>query len=506
MKYFTLIGNHDAIEPSREGFGAALTIFFHYKNEIDGVYIFSTPDKPNFPYKQMAEKTMRRMKQEKKDLLVSIVELDLENPVNFDLVYKVMLDESQKVMEKDSIKNDEKIINITSGTPTMTTCWVLLQKSGLIPNAKLIQSFELQFQRQYGKTCQEVNLAIDDFPEIKTPSKEKRELNRTKAELRVLKEEKTTSEIDDAIPNLIGTSESIRNIKAQILDLINAETHVLILGEPGTGKEIVARAIWHTHRKEIDKDLNVFDCGQFEPNIIISELFGHEKGAFTGADRTKKGIIEQNNGRMIYLDEIGNIPVEKQGVFMRFLQFGDWKRVGADRINKSQIQIVAATNKDINDPDVFAPDLRDRFHEVVCIPPLRERRDDIEPLVDYFLLREGKDVSFAKDIYKDLIKYPWPGNVRQLEMWIQRICRAYNDVHIEWEDIPDRLRPDGAIGLEDEMLFPDFPIDFKEYTENLKLRALEIAEGNKSKADRLLGFKAGTIKQWMFQREKRNQL
>ena len=191
---------------------------------------------------------------------------------------------------------------------------------------------------------------------------------------------------------------------------------------------------------------------------------------------------------------------------MRFLQFGDWKRVGADRINKSQIQIVAATNKDINDPDVFAPDLRDRFHEVVCIPPLRERRDDIEPLVDYFLLREGKDVSFAKDIYKDLIKYPWPGNVRQLEMWIQRICRAYNDVHIEWEDIPDRLRPDGAIGLEDEMLFPDFPIDFKEYTENLKLRALEIAEGNKSKADRLLGFKAGTIKQWMFQREKRNQL
>ena len=129
MVYFTLIGNHDVIDKNQEGFGAALTIFFHYKNELDGVYIFTSSDKSNFPYKQMAEKTMGRMKLEKKDLPVSVIELDLENPVNFNLVYNVMLDETQKEIEKDSIQSEVKIINITSGTPTMTTCWVLLQKS-----------------------------------------------------------------------------------------------------------------------------------------------------------------------------------------------------------------------------------------------------------------------------------------------------------------------------------------------------------------------------------------
>ena len=176
MKYFTIIGNHDVIDSNHKGFGAALTIFFYYKDEIDGVYIFTSPDKPHFHYKQMAEKTMLRMQQEKKGISVSIIEMDIENPVNFDLVYKVMLDETHKVMEDDNIQDDEKIINITSGTPTMSTCWVLLHKSSLIPSSKLIQSFEPQFQRLYGKSCQVVDLTIDNFPEINTPSKEKREL------------------------------------------------------------------------------------------------------------------------------------------------------------------------------------------------------------------------------------------------------------------------------------------------------------------------------------------
>ena len=122
MKYLTFIGNHDAIGPDTIGFVAALTIFMNYKDDIDGVYILTTSDNPRFAYKQMAEKTMRRMQGEKPELPVIIIEMDLENPVNFDLVYKVMLDETQKVIDNDKIQEDEKIINITSGTPTMTTC------------------------------------------------------------------------------------------------------------------------------------------------------------------------------------------------------------------------------------------------------------------------------------------------------------------------------------------------------------------------------------------------
>ena len=246
MKYFTFIGNHDFIEPSREGFGAALTIFFNYKDDLDGVYIFASQDKPGRPYMEMAKKTMRRMLQEKKELPVTIIEIGLDNPVNFDLVYKVMLDETKKVIESDNIVDDEKIINITSGTPTMSTCWVLLQKSGLISNAILVQSFEKQFQRKYGKACQEVNLEIEDFPEIKSTNAIKRELDRTKAEVKVLKDEKSVKDIDDTFPNIVGSSTSVRQLKEQILKLIDSQTH--ILGEPVTGKEVVARAIWQEHR------------------------------------------------------------------------------------------------------------------------------------------------------------------------------------------------------------------------------------------------------------------
>ena len=503
MKYFTIIGNHDAISPDTVGIGPALTIFMKYIEEIDGVYIFTSTDTSKFPYKETAEKTKRRMQSEKKDLPVKVIEMDLDNPVNFDLVYKVMLDEVQKVMEKDNIQNDEKIINITSGTPTMTTCWVLLQKSGLIPNAKLLQSFEPQYQRKHGKSCQEVDLEIVDFPEIRSPNALKRELNRTKAEVEILKDEKSTKDIDDSIPAIIGQSVVVRNMKEQILKLIDSETHVLILGEPGTGKEVVARAIWNHHRKEHDNDLNVFDCGTFSEDLILSELFGHEKGAFTGADKAKMGIVGQCNGKMIYLDEIGNIPREKQSVLMRFLQFGEWKKVGSERVNKSDIQIISATNKDINDPDIFAPDLRDRFDEIVQLPPLRDRKDDIKLLVDYFLLREDKNVSLDQNVYEKLLSYPWPGNIRQLEKWVQRICRFYKDAHIQWADIQENLKPDLPSSFDDDLQYPDYPIDYNNYIDQLRARALELSGGNMSQAARLLGLKPVTFRQWVHQRKKR---
>jgi|APSaa5957512576_1039674.scaffolds.fasta_scaffold07053_5 two-component system, NtrC family, response regulator AtoC len=502
MKYFTIIGNHDVIDPKQTGFGAVLTIFFHYKDDIDAVYIFTSPDKPHFLYKQTAEKIMRRMQAEKKALPVFIIEMDIDSPVDFDLVYKTLLDETQTVIEKDNIKDDPKIINITSGTPTMSTCWVLLQKSGLIPNAKLVQSFEPRFQQKYGKTCQVVDLDIDDFPEIDTPSKEKRALNRANQEIKILRNEKSRAEKDDTIPRLIGKSKQIRDIKEQIIELIDRETHVLILGEPGTGKEVVAKAIWDIHRKDLDKDLNVFDSGTFSDELILSELFGHIKGAFTGANQDKKGIVEQCDGKMLYLDEIGNIPLKNQSVLLRFLQFGEWKRVGSTKINKSHIQVVAATNMDIYDKAIFRADLKDRFHEIIMLPTLRERKSDIPFLTDFFLNKVNKNVSFDKSIFEQLKQYQWPGNVRQLEMWINRICRKFKDLQLTWDDIPDILKPDKHQTPSD-FDFPELPIDSIDFIQKLRHHALEIADGNKAKADRLLGLKEGTIKQWMFQREKR---
>ena len=502
MKYFTIIGNHDAIDKNHEGFGAALTIFFHYIDDISAVYLFASPDKPDFSYINTAEKIKRRMLQERKDLPIDIIELDIANPVNFNLVYKVLLNETQNIIVDNNIKDNEKIINITSGTPTMSTCWVLLQKSGLIPNAQLVQSFEPRFQRQYGKTCQVVDLTIDDFPEINTLSKEKLELNRVHEELKILKEEQSVNSIDRSMPNLIGKSEKMRVVKDQILQLIDTNTHVLILGELGTGKEIIAKSIWDIYRKNIDKEFNPFDCGQFDPNLIISELFGYEKGAFTGANKQKIGIIEVNNGRMLYLDEIGNIPLENQGVFLRFLQFGEWKRVSSTKTNKSQIQVVAATNKDIYDKSVFRADLKDRFHEIIELPPLRERHGDIRLLTEYFLVKINKNISFDSTVYKKIENFSWPGNVRQLEMWVKRICRRYKDIQLSWDEIPSILHPDNK--KDDKNYdFPELPVDYNRFTTDFRLHALEMANGNKSKADRLLGMKDGTMKQWMHQRMKR---
>ncbi|MBC8322020.1 MAG: sigma 54-interacting transcriptional regulator [Candidatus Marinimicrobia bacterium] len=503
MKYFTIIGNHDAIDPSRPGFGAVLTIFFHYKETIDGVYIFTTPDNPKFPYRQTAEKIKLRMEAEKKDLSVSIIEMDLENPIDFDLVYTTMLDETQTVIENNNIQDFPKIINITSGTPTMATCWVLLQKSGLISNAKLIQSFETKFQQAYGKTCQEVDLSIDDFPEIKTPTEAKRALNRVKREITILKKEKSTAKKDDAIPGLIGKSTKIREIKEEIIEWMDKDTHVLILGERGTGKDVVAKAIWDVYRKETDKEFHQFDCGQLESNLITSQLFGHEKGAFTGATQRKKGIVELVDGKMLFLNEVGNLSLEGQNNLLGIVEKGQGMRVGGDKPYYSHIQVVAATNKDVNDETIFKADLKDRFDAIIEIPPLRSRQGDIRLLIDYFLDRENKNVSFGDSVYKQLELYSWPGNVRELYKWIRQICRRYKDIRLSWADIPDGKKPNKTQSISGYD-FPDLPVDSNDFIAKLRFHALEMAEGNKSKADRLLGLKDGTIRQWQFKREERN--
>ncbi len=502
MKYFTLIGNHDFISKDSEP-GAAMTIFNVYKDKIDGVYIFASPG----IYKEMSEKIARRMKNfsDNKELHVSIVDVDIESPVDFDLVYKAMLDESRTVIESDKLDEEEIIINITSGTPTMCTCWVLLAQSSLIPNAKLIQSFEIRFQRKYGKACQEVDLNIDDFPEIKSPDKLKRALNRINKENKILKSEKKVIEIDLKMPDLIGNSKAMRQIKDQIFRMIDSETNVLILGERGTGKEVVAKSIWNTHRKKLDKKFIAYDCGGFSPNLIASELFGYKKGAFTGADKDKEGLLEANDGKMIFLDEIGNIPRANQNVFMRLLQSGEIRRLGSNDVKKLNVQIIAATNKDINDEEIFASDLKDRFQETITVPPLRDRKEDIPILADFFLKRSNKNVSLAKSVHAELIKYQWEGNIRELQNWVGRMCRYFNNEQVEWDDIPENYRPDSPSFSDEEIFYPEFPFDYNKYIDQLRLRAIETAKGNASEADRLLKLKDGTMKQWRHQRKNRSE-
>ena len=208
---------------------------------------------------------------------------------------------------------------------------------------------------------------------------------------------------------------------------------------------------------------------------------------------------------MIFLDEIGNIPRENQNVFMRLLQSGEIRRVGSNTVKTLSVQIVGATNKDINDEEIFASDLRDRFQETITIPPLRERKEDIPILVEFFLNRSNKNISFAESVLSELMIFSWPGNVRELQNWVGRMCRYFDNERVEWLDIPENYRPDSPSMSDEEIHYPDFPFNYKDYVDQLRLRAIEVAKGNSSEADRLLGFKDGTIKQWKFQRKSRSK-
>lgn len=512
MIYLTLVGNHDALDNSREGYGAALTIFLQYKKLISDVYIFVTSSKgtDRVNYKEIAENSKAIMLAEKPQINVKLVTIDLPNPVDFDLVYPNLLHETQKLLDREDIKAREKIINITSGTPTMTTCWVLLHKSGLIPNSKLIQSFETKYARERGKSTQEVNLEIDDFPQITAPEELKRQLTIISRKNVQLTEKLNVSDLDRQLPEIVGQSRPIREIKEQIMKDIDAETHVLILGERGTGKQVVAEAIWRLYHREKDKELTTFDCGAFSETLLLSELFGHKRGAFTGATEERTGLLKQCDNRMLFLDEIGNFPMNGQQALLRFVSDGEFRPLGSNAVHKVETQIIAATNKNIHDSTLFAQDLKDRFDEIIELPPLRQRKEDIPLLINHFLLIFSKKqgtrtpLTLRQEVAQKLQEYDWPGNVRELEKWIQKLCRRFEGGELSLKDLPTKLI--ASIMRDEEMYeLPDLPlaIPLKDYIDKIREKARLRARGNMAEVDRLLGQNTGTEKQRQFRQKQK---
>lgn len=501
MIYFTFIGNHDAIS-STDSFGAAVNIFTNYKEEIQKIFFFITPKTTLADYHSIANDNANIIKQYKDSVEIVYVHLKLQNPVDYDLVYPVMLDEVLNIIEKYNLQDDPKIINITSGTPTMTACWILLSQSGIIKNAKLIQSFEHKFARD-GKTTFEVNFEIDDFPQIKAPSQLKRQLTILTRENKKLHQKLSEEELSQKIPGLIGRSKKILEIKDQILNQIDSKTHVLILGETGTGKEVIAKIIWQLYHKPLDEILEIVDCGSFSQNLLESELFGHEKGAFTGADKKREGLLKKCNGKMIFLDEIGNLTKEGQQKLLRVLSNGEIRRLGSDVSEKIELQVLAATNKNVNDEITFAPDIKNRFDEIITIPPLRDRKEDITQLLEYFLNTYSKSmsisspISLSKDLINTLINHSWPDNIRGLEKWVQQLLRRFKiGGYISLSDLPNNHIERFQKDSKKEILLPDLPlpIPIDEYVELIRSKARKQADGNYSEVDRLLKQNIGTEK------------
>ena len=228
---------------------------------------------------------------------------------------------------------------------------------------------------------------------------------------------------------IIGTSEKILEVIRMIAQVSPVDISVLITGESGTGKEVMARAI-HKHSKRSHEPLITVNCGAILEGIIESELFGHKKGSFTGASDDRKGYFEEANKGTVFLDEIGEAPLETQVKLLRVLETGEYMRVGESNVRYTDVRVVAATNKNLKDlvkNNQFRQDLYYRLKTVmVQIPALRNRVEDINPLVERFALEftRSNEISyrgFMPDAIRVMKQYDWPGNIRELKNFVEKI-------------------------------------------------------------------------------------
>ncbi len=233
---------------------------------------------------------------------------------------------------------------------------------------------------------------------------------------------------------IIGRSPVMLNIFKRIGQVAETDVTVLLRGETGTGKELIARALYH-HSKRVNRPFLPVNCAAIPETLLESEIFGHEKGAFTGADTRRIGKFEQCDGGTMFLDEIGDMPLALQAKLLRVLQDGCFQRLGGKELIRADVRIIAATNKDLEtlrDRGRFRDDLYWRLNVIsIMLPPLRERRDDISDIVQYFIRRFNRELGksvkgISPELLKEFRKYHWPGNVRELQNIIQRgmvVCR-----------------------------------------------------------------------------------
>jgi DNA-binding NtrC family response regulator len=251
--------------------------------------------------------------------------------------------------------------------------------------------------------------------------------------------------------DLVGESPEIQKVFKTIEKVAQSESTVLITGESGTGKELIARAIHYSSPRR-DKPLVVINCGAIPGELLESELFGHEKGAFTGAHRTRIGRFELADRGTIFLDEIGDMSPDLQVKLLRVLQEQTFERVGSTRTIKVDIRVLAATNKDLVlsiDEKRFREDLYYRLNVIpIKVPPLRKRKSDIPLLVNFFLNRLGgrrrqdrkRMKQFTEEAMAAMVAYDWPGNIRELENLMERLSVLVEGDLIERADLPDRIR------------------------------------------------------------------
>jgi DNA-binding NtrC family response regulator len=306
-------------------------------------------------------------------------------------------------------------------------------------------------------------------------------------------------ELNSGYEEIIGESDAIKRIFSFLNNIAETESTIIIQGESGTGKELIARAI-HRKSKRADKPFIKINCGALNDNLLESELFGHEKGSFTGAVKQKKGRFELANNGTIFLDEIGDISQTMQIKLLRVLQEGEFERVGGEETIKVNVRVISASNKDLQkliSAKAFREDLYYRLSVVpIRVPSLRERREDIILLAGYFLNKLSAKYNMpnkviAKDGIELLEEYSWPGNIRELENLMERLFVISRDEKIDTILIAHHLSK--SISMHDT--YDNLHLDDALYNFEKKLiiQAMSKANGVKNRAAKLLGIKTSAL-------------
>ncbi|HME12246.1 MAG TPA: sigma-54 dependent transcriptional regulator [Candidatus Acidoferrum sp.] len=311
---------------------------------------------------------------------------------------------------------------------------------------------------------------------------------------------------EDNLDGIIGTSANIQDVLRMIGRLKDTRTPVLICGESGTGKELVARAI-HFRGALAKTPFLAVDCGSLVPTLMESELFGYEKGAFTGAIKSKAGLFQAANGGTIFLDEIGELPLEMQAKLLRVLQEKEVRPVGSNEKVNVDVRVIAATNRDLEEAyraGTFRKDLYFRLNVVtVQLPSLRERRSDIPMLTHHFLGRyaHGSQIQVTAAAMKSLLQYDWPGNVRELENCVARAVALGDGKTIDVADLPPSIRAEQGEGVSPGSKIPDATslsaslstTALAEMERMTILRVFEEANGDKALTGKILGISRATL-------------
>jgi two-component system response regulator AtoC len=316
------------------------------------------------------------------------------------------------------------------------------------------------------------------------------------------------SQLEDRyrIDGLVGKSRVMRDL-FQLLETVAATSStVLITGETGTGKELAARAIHHNSARRANRFV-ALNCSAIPETLLEAELFGHARGAFTGAVGTRQGRLEQAHKGTLFLDEVGTMSPSLQAKLLRVLQEREFERVGDSHTIKIDVRVVAATHSDLAKmvgEGSFREDLFYRLNVLpVQLPPLRERREDIPLLVQHFLQRLAQDsgrtgMTVSQEAMRRLMAYRWPGNVRQLENTVERaLAFTQGRSVIDVQDLPPEIQNHSGVIEGAEAWLPEDGLDFERYIEGIELslikRSLERTQGNKRQAARLLNLKRTTL-------------